>query len=105
LFIIDSGNGSHCQWNRQSMAAVAMMVFVNDSRGQRRRWWDEDAMTQWHWRQWLLWPMVVAAMVVVVLNCSAAVDAAATIPSSASTAAAKTPFLPPPLTTTFIIHD
>jgi hypothetical protein len=62
-------------------------------------------MTQWHWRQWLLWPMVAAAMAVVILNCPAVVDAAAIIPSPALTAAAKTPSPPPPSAAASIGND
>jgi hypothetical protein len=62
-------------------------------------------MSQWHWRQWLLRPMVAAAMAVVILNCPAVVDAASIIPSLASTAVAKTPLLPPPLATASIGDD
>ncbi len=63
-------------------------------------------MTQSHWQQWLLWPMVVAATAVVILKCPAAVDATATIPSLAvSTAAAKTPLPLPPSTAASISND
>jgi hypothetical protein len=62
-------------------------------------------MTQLHWRQWLLWPMVVVAMVVVVLNCPVMVNAAITIPSLASMAVAKMPLPLPTLPTAFIGND
>jgi hypothetical protein len=87
------------------MAAAAMVVFVDGGRHQWRRWWDGGTMTQWHWRQWHLWPMVAAAMVVIVFNCAVVVDAAATIPSLLSTVAAKTPLPLLPLTTASIDDD
>jgi hypothetical protein len=62
-------------------------------------------MTQWHWQQWRLWPMVAAAMAVVVVNCATAVDATATIPSSVLMTAAKTPLRPPPLIVISIDND
>jgi hypothetical protein len=31
LFVVDGGNGNHRQWKRRSMAAVAMVVFVDGS--------------------------------------------------------------------------
>jgi hypothetical protein len=62
-------------------------------------------MTQWHWQQWLLRPMVVAAMAVIVLNCPAAVDAATIIPSLALMGVAKTPLLPPPSAAASIGND
>jgi hypothetical protein len=82
-----------------------MVVFVDDSSHQPRRWWNGGAMMQWHWRQWLLGLMVVVAMAVIVLNCSAAVDAAAIIPSLALTVATKTPSLLPPSATASIGDD
>jgi hypothetical protein len=62
-------------------------------------------MTQWHPRQWHLWPMVLAATAVLVINCAVVVDAAATIPSSALLAAAKTPSPLPPSNAASIDND
>ncbi len=62
-------------------------------------------MTQWHPRQWRLWPMVAAAMAVVIVNCAVAFDATATIPSLVLMAAAKMALLPLPLTATSIDDD
>jgi hypothetical protein len=62
-------------------------------------------MMQWHWRQWLLWPMVAATIMIIILNCPVAVDVTANIPSMALTAAAKTPSLPPPSTAASIGDD
>jgi hypothetical protein len=45
LFVVNGGNGSHHQWKQQSMAAVAMVVFVNGSCRQRRWQWDRGTMT------------------------------------------------------------
>jgi hypothetical protein len=87
------------------MAARVMVVFVEGDSCQQRRRWDGGVMTQWHWWQWLLLPMVAVAMAVVVLNCPMAVDAAATILSSALTVAAKTPLPPPPSNAASIGND
>ncbi len=105
MFVIDGSKGSHRQWKGQSMATVAMVVFVEGGPRQRRQRWDGGTMMQWHCQQWCLRPMVAVAMVVVVVNCAAAVGAAATIPSSALTLAAKTPSLPLLWTATSIEDD
>jgi hypothetical protein len=62
-------------------------------------------MTQWHLRQWCLWPMVVVAMGVLVVNCALPIDAATSILSLVSMAAAKTPSPLPPLTATSMDND
>jgi hypothetical protein len=80
LFVIDSGNGGNCWWKRRLIAAAAVVVFVVSGPCQRRQQWDGGTLTQWHPRQWHLWPMVAESMAVVVVNCAAAVDAATTHP-------------------------
>jgi hypothetical protein len=45
-FIVNGSNVVHCQWKLQSIAAAAMMVFVNGGQHQRRRRWDGGTMTQ-----------------------------------------------------------
>jgi hypothetical protein len=87
------------------MAAAVMMVFVDGSCRQRRRQWDGGMMTQCHWQQWCLWPMVAATMAMVIVSCEAAVDATTTIPSLALMAAAKTPSPRPPSTVASIDDD
>jgi hypothetical protein len=82
-----------------------MVVFVESSCHQWRRWWDGGTMTQWQPWQWHLLPMVVAVMAVIVVNCAMAVDAAAAIPSSASMAAAKMRSQPLPSTIASINDD
>jgi hypothetical protein len=105
LFIVDGGNDGHCRWKRRSITAAAMVTFVDSSCRQRRRRWDGGTMTQWHWQQWPLWPMMAARMAVVVVKCAAVVDAATTIPSLALMAAAKMPLPLPPLTIASIDDD
>jgi hypothetical protein len=105
LFVVDGGNVGHRRWKWRSMAAVAMVVFIDGGHPQWRRQWDGGKMKQWHLQRLHLWLMVAAAMVVVIVNCAVAVDAAATIPSLASMVAAKRQSMPLPLTAASINMD